>query len=60
MLPLLEAETVAKGVMSRDEFLAGYGFAQAVPGPMFSLALMSAGLSAWAETHGLAACLEPY
>ena len=36
VLPLLEAETVAKGVMSRDEFLAGYGFAQAVPGPMFS------------------------
>ena len=55
VLPLLEAETVAKGVMSRDEFLAGYGFAQAVPDQCLALALMSAGLSAWAETHGWAA-----
>ena len=44
MLPLLEAETVAKGVMSRDEFLAGYGFAQAVPGPMFSFGAYVGGL----------------
>ena len=44
VLPLLEAETVAKGVMSRDEFLAGYGFAQAVPGPMFSFGAYVGGL----------------
>ena len=36
VLPLLEAETVAKGLMTQDEFLAGYGFAQAVPGPLFT------------------------
>jgi chromate transporter len=36
VLPLLEAETVNKGLMSQDEFLAGYGLAQAVPGPMFT------------------------
>ncbi len=36
VLPLLEAETVAKNIMSPDEFLAGYGLAQAVPGPMFT------------------------
>lgn len=36
VLPLLEAETVAKGLMSQDTFLAGYGFAQAVPGPLFT------------------------
>ena len=52
VLPLLEAETVTKGVMSRDEFLAGYGFAQAVPGPMFSFgayvgALVGLGGNPW-------------
>ena len=52
VLPLLEAETVAKGVMSRDEFLAGYGFAQAMPGPMFSFgayvgALVGLGGNPW-------------
>lgn len=38
VLPLLEQATVATGWLSRDVFLAGYGAAQAVPGPMFSLA----------------------
>jgi len=36
VLPLLEAETVGKDLMSQDQFLAGYGLAQAVPGPMFT------------------------
>jgi len=36
VLPLLEAETVSKGLMSPDQFMAGYGFAQAVPGPLFT------------------------
>ncbi len=38
VLPLLEAETVASGWLSRDQFLAGYGAAQAVPGPLFAFA----------------------
>ncbi|MEX5283248.1 MAG: chromate efflux transporter [Nitrospiraceae bacterium] len=38
VLPLLEESVVKPGWMSADEFLAGYGAAQAVPGPMFSLA----------------------
>ncbi len=38
VLPLLEAETVARGWMSADAFLAGYGAAQAVPGPLFTFA----------------------
>ncbi|MCC5840397.1 MAG: chromate efflux transporter [Opitutales bacterium] len=38
VLPLLEAETVGVGWMDRDEFLAGYGAAQALPGPLFTLA----------------------
>jgi chromate transporter len=38
VLPLLEASlTAPAGVLSRDEFLAGYGAAQALPGPMFAL-----------------------
>jgi chromate transporter len=38
VLPLLEESVVTTGGMSHDAFLAGYGAAQAVPGPMFSLA----------------------
>lgn len=36
MLPLLEREVVGPGWVTADEFLAGYGAAQAVPGPLFS------------------------
>ncbi|MEP9351038.1 chromate efflux transporter [Xanthobacter sp. KR7-225] len=38
VLPLLDAETVATGLVSREAFLAGYGAAQAVPGPLFTFA----------------------
>ncbi|RDE10389.1 chromate efflux transporter [Pelagibacterium lacus] len=38
VLPLLEAETVRTGWVSADAFLAGYGAAQAVPGPLFTFA----------------------
>lgn len=38
VLPLLQQTVVTPGWIGRDEFLAGYGAAQAVPGPMFSLA----------------------
>ncbi|MEN3791156.1 chromate efflux transporter [Fulvimarina sp. MAC3] len=38
VLPLLSAETVAPGYISEDAFLAGYGAAQAVPGPLFTFA----------------------
>ncbi|QUS36136.1 chromate efflux transporter [Falsirhodobacter algicola] len=38
VLPLLEAETVAPGWIGADTFLAGYGLAQAVPGPLFTFA----------------------
>ncbi|MES1167529.1 MAG: chromate transporter, partial [Oleiharenicola lentus] len=37
VLPLLEREVVAPGWVTHDQFLAGYGAAQAVPGPLFSL-----------------------
>jgi len=38
VLPLLQAETVAPGWVTEDAFLAGYGAAQAVPGPLFTFA----------------------
>ncbi len=36
VLPLLEAEVVPTGWVTKDDFLAGYGAAQAVPGPLFT------------------------
>ncbi|HWL02997.1 MAG TPA: chromate efflux transporter [Microbacteriaceae bacterium] len=36
VLPLLEVETVQTGLVAPDAFLAGYGAAQAVPGPLFT------------------------
>jgi chromate transporter len=38
VLPLLQAEVVPPGWVSNDDFLAGYGAAQAVPGPLFTFA----------------------
>ena len=38
VLPLLEQEVVPNGLVTSGDFLAGYAMAQAVPGPMFTLA----------------------
>jgi len=38
VLPLLQAEVVPPGWVSNGAFLAGYGAAQAVPGPLFTFA----------------------
>lgn len=38
VLPLLQQQTVARGWISPSDFLAGYGAAQAVPGPLFAFA----------------------
>ncbi|MBX3356303.1 MAG: chromate efflux transporter [Phycisphaeraceae bacterium] len=38
VLPLLRAEVVPNGWVGDDAFLAGYGAAQAVPGPLFTFA----------------------
>ncbi|MCL1634575.1 chromate efflux transporter [Luteimonas sp. SX5] len=52
VLPLLQAAVVPTGWISDDAFLAGYGAAQAVPGPLFTFAAylgaaMSAGPGGW-------------
>jgi chromate transporter len=36
VLPLLDRTTVARGWLDHDRFLAGYGAAQALPGPLFT------------------------
>ena len=38
VLPLLQASVVPPGWVSNEAFLAGYGAAQAVPGPLFTFA----------------------
>lgn len=60
VLPLIQAEVVPTGWISNDLFMAGYGAAQAVPGPLFTFAAylgaaMGFGPSGW--IGGLAALL---
>jgi len=38
VLPLLQAEVVRPGWVTAEQFVAGYGAAQAVPGPLFTFA----------------------
>ena len=38
VLPLLEHAVVSPGWVTQPSFLSGYGFAQAVPGPLFTFA----------------------
>jgi chromate transporter len=38
VLPLLQAEVAPQGWVGNEAFLAGYGAAQAVPGPLFTFA----------------------
>ena len=52
VLPLLETAVVAPGWVSADDFLAGYGMTQAMPGPLFTFssflgAVMTAGPGGW-------------
>jgi chromate transporter len=59
VLPLLQAEVVPRGWVTNDDFLAGYGAAQAVPGPLFTFsaylgAVMKTQPSGW---FGAALCL---
>ncbi|NWN87468.1 MAG: chromate efflux transporter [Micrococcaceae bacterium] len=52
VLPLLQGEPVIAEAVTQEQFLAGYGAAQAVPGPLFTFAAylgfeMAAGSTAW-------------
>ena len=49
VLPLLQSTVVPAGVVSNEQFLAGYGAAQAVPGPLFTFsAYLGAVMGGWA------------
>ncbi len=58
VLPLLEAAVVPAGVASQAQFLAGYGAAQAVPGPLFTFAAYLGALAA--GTAGPAGAAAPW
>jgi chromate transporter len=48
VLPLLQASLVPPGWVTNDAFLAGYGAAQAVPGPLFTFsAYLGAVIGGW-------------
>ena len=52
VLPLLQTGVVPNGLVTNDAFLAGYGAAQAVPGPLFTFAaylgaVMTGTLGGW-------------
>ncbi|MBU4518567.1 MAG: chromate efflux transporter [Gammaproteobacteria bacterium] len=65
VLPLLQASVVPTGWVSGDAFLAGYGAAQAMPGPLFTFAAflgaaMQTAPTGWAGgTLALAAIFAP-
>ncbi len=55
VLPLLQAQVVEPGWISESLFLAGYASAQAVPGPLFSVAaFVGAAVDGWS---GAVVCL---
>ena len=52
VLPLLQSQLVPTGLISHTDFMAGYGIAQAIPGPLFTFAaylgvILPTGLPAW-------------
>ena len=51
VLPLLQRAVVPPGWMTNDAFLAGYGAAQAVPGPLFTFAAYL-GVAMGPQPHG--------
>ncbi len=59
VLPVLQSQVLSSGILSEDLFLAGYGVAQAVPGPLFTFAayigaVAKTDLAGWT---GAATCL---
>lgn len=57
VLPLLQQQTVATGWVASNDFLAGYGAAQAVPGPLFSFAAFLGWMNTGTPNHWTGAML---
>ncbi|WP_200342817.1 chromate efflux transporter, partial [Rhodovibrio sodomensis] len=54
VLPLLQAEVVPTGLVDAETFLAGYGAAQAVPGPLFTFAAFLGGAAGGVAASAIA------
>jgi chromate transporter len=54
VLPLLQAQVVPPGWISNERFLAGYGAAQAVPGPLFTFSAYLGAAMDRGPVHGIA------
>jgi chromate transporter len=52
VLPLLQTQAVSAGIVDSRTILAGYSMAQALPGPLFTLAAY-VGASAWRSSLGV-------
>jgi chromate transporter len=50
VLPLLQSSVVPAGLVSNADFVAGYGAAQAVPGPLFTFAAYLGAVMHWPLT----------
>jgi chromate transporter len=57
VLPLLQSEVVPPGWVTPEQFLAGYGAAQAVPGPLFTFAAYLGAASSPAPNGALGATI---
>ncbi|WP_250520704.1 chromate efflux transporter [Caballeronia sp. NCTM1] len=57
VLPLLQQQTVSTGWISPSDFLAGYGAAQAAPGPLFTFAAFLGWMMPEAPHHWVGAAL---
>jgi len=57
VLPLLQSQVVPTGWVSNDAFLAGYGAAQAVPGPLFTFAAYLGAVSSQSPSGWLGAMI---
>jgi len=56
VLPLLQTQAVAAGIVDAPTILAGYAAAQAMPGPLFTIASYT-GASAWHSSLGVSGAL---
>lgn len=60
VLPLLQAELVPRGWLTDAQFLAGYGAAQALPGPLFTFAAYLGAAMAPGWTYGVLCLLAVF
>lgn len=57
VLPLLHSQVVPRGWVSNETFLAGYGAAQAVPGPLFTFSAFLGAVSSQTPSGWIGACI---